>query len=184
LPRGAPIGGQITGPISSYQKLRNGYWNFSESGGILSFITEKHPIPGLVSIFVRTTGPDQFLVTSGYNVSTVLPSLIDFPLSSSTQFLSEDMVHAPNFENLTGGPQIQKGAWWDWFQSGAVPQTSATGVDDLARQKAENRAFDAAVAFGLSAAALAAFAVEVVGAISEAKKRRSDKSGSVAAEPG
>jgi hypothetical protein len=175
FPPSRVIGGTVPGPIDSYRALRDGYWSFSDGGQGLSFITTNRPIPGLVSLFLRTTGPDRFLATSGYNVSTMLPALVEVPPSPSALFRSEIMVDAAGFENLTGGPAIEKGRWWDWQQNGAVSETSATGIDDLARQAAENRTFEAAVAFGLSGGALAAFAVEGVGAISERRKKVSEK---------
>jgi hypothetical protein len=153
--------------------MQHGYWSFSDSGYGLSYTSVNKAIPGLVSIFLQASGPDQFLLTTGYNASAALPGLFEFPASPSEQFLSEIMVNAPNIENVTGGPQIQKGNWWDWLQSGAVSPTSATGVNDLARQQADNRTFYAGVAFGLSAAAVAAFAVEAVGARAESRRRRS-----------
>ena len=172
---GSPvIGGTITGPVDSYDALQDGYWSFSDGSQGLTLIAASRPIPGLVSLFLRSTGPDRFLATSGYNASTSLPAVLEMPPSPTALFRSEIMVRAPGLENLTGGPEIEKGIWWDWRQSGAVSATSATGIDDVARQDAENRSFEAAVAFGLSAAALAAFAVEVVGAMSDGKKVRQE----------
>jgi len=162
LNSGQTIGGQVTGPTSNYQELQQGYWSFSASSKIL---LSGKPIPDLVSIMVRTTGPDQFRLVSGYDMSSNLPALVD--PEPSMPFTSEDLVDAPGFENLTGGPQIQHGAWWSWLTTGTTAQTSATGVNEAARQVSENRGFYAAVAFGVSGAALAAFAIELVGALWE-----------------
>ena len=178
---GGVVGGQIVGPVDTYQDMQNGYWSFSDSNFGLSFITKNQPIPGIVSIFLRSTGPDQYLTTSGYNASTLLPGITEVPPSPSAPFLSEDIVDATTFWNITGGPRIQNGHWWDWLQNGTIPETSASGVDDLARQASDNRAFDAAVAFGVAAAAGAAFAVEGVGALTEDKKRRRKEPDRVAA---
>lgn len=183
LPAGdAYLYGNLAGPSTIYRQLQHGYWSFSDNLGIFSLTMRGKPVQKLVSVFVRTSGPDQFLRSSGYNVTATLPTLLETPPSASERLISEDMVHMPGFENITGGPRIVNGKWWDWLGAGVLPESSATGVDDVARQKYDNRTFDAAVAFGVGAASFAAFLVEGIGAVSESRKKRSNNAGLAGAQ--
>jgi hypothetical protein len=110
LPAGdAYLYGHLAGPSRIYQQLRHGYWSFSDNLGIFSSTMRGQPIPKLVSVFVRTSGPDKFLRSSGYNVTATLPTLLETPPSASERLISEDIVYMPGFENITGGPHIVNG---------------------------------------------------------------------------
>ena len=175
--------GHLTGPTSRYQQLKQGYWSFWNNLGIFSFTMKGRLIPKLYTFLVRTSGPDKFLKPSGYNVTATLPTLLETPPSASEKLISEDIVHVPGFENITGGPKIENGTWWAWRQTGVLPGPSASGTDDVAKQKFENRSFDSAVAFGVAAAAFAAFLVEGIGALTESRKRRPNSAGLAGSNP-
>jgi hypothetical protein len=157
--------GVISSPTDSDQQLQHGWNSFIESADVQKVMIGNQAMPGLVTIPFRTAGPDGFLRYSGYDMTTNLPALSDYP--PSNEFTSEDVVNAPGIENVTGGPQVQQGGEWSWLNSGATAQTSATGTNEAARQASDTRNFYAAVAFGVSGAAFAAFAVEFVGALRE-----------------
>jgi len=166
--------GQVTGPTERYQQLEQGYWSFWDNLGVFSLTMEGHLVPKVFTMFVRTSGTDEFIDSSGYDVTATLPTLLEIPPSASEKFISEDVAHVPGFQNITGGPAIENGTWWAWRQAGVLPGPSATGMDDVAHQKFDNRSFDSAVAFGVAGASFAAFLVEGVGAVAESRKRRSD----------
>lgn len=175
--------GQLTGPAERYQQLKQGYWSFWNNLGVFSLTMQGQLIPKLSTVFVRTSGTDKFIDSSGYDVAATLPTLLETPPSASEKFISEDVAHVAGFQNITGGPMIENGTWWAWREAGVLPGPSATGMDDVAHQKFDNRSFDSAVAFGVAGASFAAFLVEGVGAVSESRKRRSDSIGPARSHP-
>jgi hypothetical protein len=169
--------GQLTGPTQRYQQLKQGFWSFWNNLGIFSFTAKRRLVPKLFTLLVRTSGPEKFIISSGYDVAATLPTLLETPPSASEKLISEDVAHVPGFQNITGGPKIEGGTWWAWLEPGVLPGPSATGMDDVAHQKYDNRSFDSAVAFGVAGASFAAFLVEGVGAVSESRKRRPNSAG-------
>jgi hypothetical protein len=180
---GAEISGSMTSS-NSFTEFQNGY--------VAEFTKEYVGATGGTGSptdikFIQFTldGPVPITTALGSTISVTLPGLnvANTPSVSGeakgaapAPFDSEGLYLARSYQNLTGGPKLEGGTGWDWFNAGVTPPITATGVDDAMQQSDQNKTFVAAVLFGVAASAVAVFFVELVGAIQEERRARRSRS--------
>jgi hypothetical protein len=167
--RGLELSGTTAGGSTSYSQLQNGF-NTLVSQNANSFFSKStgDGIPkDLEGFSFGLSGPAQQSAVSGANVSVTLPSLLNKDDGSSAKAVpapvnTEAIYDGGNYQAITGGATIEGGHYWDWYNHGYFPSTVATGLDTVEQQNEQNKTFIAAAMFGLSAAAVAALAIELV----------------------
>lgn len=171
----------------SYSEFQNGFNQAVNQGGLANI---DHAEPrDVAKVDFVVDGPVPLTVISGSSMAVTLPAMTvvtdNAPAGQApAQFNAEMLYDGGDYQNLTGGPQIEGGTTWEWFsRDGVFTSTSATGQNQGDKQAEENDLFLAAVMFGLSAAAGAAFAVELVEAIQEARRDKRARSPMVPSTP-
>lgn len=178
---------QVTGTIKpgsrSYTEYKPGFLQTVSQNGLLSGGSAEPKDVSKVDFVL--SGPIPITVVSGASMAVSLPGIT--PFSGDTPkgaqpapFHAEMLYDAGLYQNQTGGPTIEAGTTWDWSTNNAIFQaTTATGLHNGEARTEENDLFLAAVFFGLSAAAGAAFAVELVEAVQEHSREKRERAAAV-----
>lgn len=176
------IGGTIPAAARSFSEMKNGIAAAMDANYTL------FPPADAAMVSFRVAGPLPFTVTSGAQLTTVLPVL---QLDTWTVTTPASLAKAsgttakPNvgelyytagstYQSLTGGPAIETGHVWDWTSSdeAVLPGETATGVDNALVTQGQNQLFIAAVLFGLGASGAAGFAVDIIPVFQRWRRRR------------
>ncbi len=166
----------------SYTEFQDGY--------LENQLTDLQSPKDISTVTFTVRGPVHSDDTTGSTLSISEPAIADFiapPNSSShvngqtpTDFKTEVLFDAGSFELQGSGPTVTGPPghlMWDWISQGAAEEHSAIGTDNAQVQTDQNHLFLAAVFFGVSAAAAAALALELVGAFQEHHKERRRRKG-------
>jgi hypothetical protein len=177
--RGLELSGTTVGGSTSYSQLQNGYYTLvSQNANSFFSNSTGGGIPDdLEGFSFGLSGPVQASTVSGANVSVTLPSLLNKDDGSRAKEIpapvnTEAIYDGGNYQAITGGATIEGGHYWDWYNHGYFPSTVATGLDTVEQQNEQNKTFIAAAMFGLSAAAVAALAIELVEVLEHRRARR------------
>ena len=180
--------GTVNPGSNSYSEFRQGF--------LENFLIDPKTPSDIARISFDVSGPVSSQVISGPRLAVVEPMiLMENSLYTSVSATNQQAAPAPfnaevlydagSYELQGSGPTVTgppANMSWDWFGQNGLQSTSAVGVNTAGEQNDQNHLFLAAVFFGLSAAAGAAFALELVNAIQEhgRERRRSKPKGHLA----
>jgi hypothetical protein len=180
------FGGTMHPGSHSYSEFRYGY--------LTNQLTDLNTPTDDEVISFEVSGQVNSQVISGSRLAVGEPSIAAFLYNSvpstiqqepPAPFNAEVLYDAGSYELQGSGPSVTgppANMNWDWFGQNGLQSMSAVGVNTADEQTDQNHLFLAAVFFGLSAAAGAAFALELVNAIQEhGSEHRRRKPGALAA---
>ena len=159
---------------NSYSAYRHGF--------LENQLTDLTSPTDVVVIGFDVSGPVNSQVIYGSRLAVGEPAIAGFlyktvPASIQQEppapFNAEVLYDAGSYELQGTGPSVTgppSDMDWDWFGQTGLQSMSAVGVNTANEQNDQNHLFLSAVFFGLSAAAGAAFALELVDAIQEHRR--------------